>query len=168
MGKVQRGRFTATVDDELVLFLIGMRFNKPWKIHRWWAVFVAMPRTLRQLATVPELGLLHVQSGLMSGQPLVVCYFRSPEHLYRFSKDPDLTHLGPWRRFNQKVRDSGDVGIWHETYRIGPANTESVYGNMPLWGLAAAVGSEPAGRRGNSAEKRAGLTTVDAPAVAPY
>lgn len=31
MAKVQPGRFTAEVDDELVVFLIGMRINRPWK-----------------------------------------------------------------------------------------------------------------------------------------
>lgn len=168
MAKVQPGRMTATVDDDLVLFLIGMRLNKPWKVWKWWPVAVAMPRMLRQLSTVPELGLLHVQNGLISGQPLVVCYFRSPEHLYRFAKDPELTHLGPWREFNRKVRDSGDVGIWHETYRVSPDRVECVYGNMPPWLLGAAVGTEPVGRRGNSAERRAGLTETDEPVVAPY
>jgi hypothetical protein len=168
MGKVIRGRQTAVVEDDIVLFLIGMRFNKPWKIWKWWSVFVAMPRMLKQLTTVPELGLLHVQGGMISGQPLVICYFRSPEHLYRFAKDPDLNHLGPWRSFNQKIRAGGDVGIWHETYRVSPDRVECVYGNMPPWLLGAAVGTEPASRRGNSAEKRAGLTTEDTPAVAPY
>lgn len=168
MAKVQPGRYTAALDDDIVLFLIGMRFNRPWKIWQWWSVFTAMPRMLRQLTTVPEIGLLHVQNGILSGQPLVVCYFRSPEHLYRFAKDPDLTHLEPWRRFNRKIRDSGDVGIWHETYRIGPATTETVYGNMPPWLLGAAVGTELAGKRGNSAEKRAGLTESDEPVVTPY
>ena len=32
----------------------------------------------------------------------------------------------------------GRVGIWHETYLIEPDKFESIYGNMPLYGLAAA------------------------------
>ncbi len=168
MSAIQKGRYTATVDDELVLFLIGMRFNRPWKIWRWWQVFVAMPRMLARLKSVPELGLLHVQGGLLSGHPLQVCYFRSAEHLYRFATDRDEPHLEPWRRFNRTVRDSGDVGIWHETYRVTPGSSESVYGNMPPWGLGAAVGSEPVGRRGHSGRKRAGLTPLDEPVVEPY
>ncbi len=168
MAKVQAGRFTAAPDDEVVVFLIGMRFNKPWKFWRWWPVFVAMPRMLKRLSLEPELGLLHTQSGMLSGHPLVVCYFRSPEHLYRFAKDPTLPHLEPWRAFNKKVRDSGDVGVWHETYRVSPDRAESVYANMPLWGLAAATNCVPVGGRGHTAEHRAGLTTSDEPAVAPY
>jgi len=165
---LQKGRFTATLDGECVLFLIGMRVNRPWKIWRWWQAVVAMPRILRALTRHPELGLLHTQGGLVSGQPLQICYFRSLEHLYRFASDPDQPHLAPWRRFNQTVRDSGDVGIWHETYLVRPGAAESVYVNMPPWLLGAAVGTEPAGRRGQSARKRAGLTAQDEPTVAPY
>jgi hypothetical protein len=152
----------------VVVFLIGMRFNKPWKVWKWWAPFVAMPRMLRKLRSEPELGLLHVQAGMLSGQPLTLCYFRSPEHLYRFAKDASLPHLEPWRRFNRKIRDSGDVGVWHETYRVSPDRAETIYTNMPAWGLAAATASVPVSRRGQSAERRAGLTTVDEPAVATF
>ena len=61
-----------------------------------------------------------MQAGMLSGHPLTLCYFRSPEHLYRFAKDTSLPHLEPWRRFNRKVGSSGDVGVWHETYRVAP------------------------------------------------
>jgi hypothetical protein len=168
VATINRGRFTAAPDDELVVFLIGMRLNKPWKFWKWWAPFVAMPRMLRKLKSDPELGLLHVQGGLISGHPLTLCYFRSPQHLYRFAKDSSLPHLEPWRRFNKKVRDSGDVGVWHETYRVSPDRAECIYTNMPPWGLAAATNCVPVGRLGNSAEKRAGLTTVDEPVVVPF
>ena len=53
MAGVQKGRFTADVDslgDEVVVFLIGMRINKPWKVRDWWPVFVAMPKMLKYLA----------------------------------------------------------------------------------------------------------------------
>jgi hypothetical protein len=168
MGKVQAGRYTAAVEDEVVVFLIGMRFNRPWKVWQWWPVFTAMPRMLRRLQRDPELGLLHVQQGMLSGQPLVLCYFRSVDHLLRFAKDPDLPHLAPWRAFNRRIGASADVGIWHETYRISPDRVECVYGNMPAWGLGAAVGTMRAGGKGQSAARRLGLVPQDEPAVAPY
>jgi len=31
------------------------------------------------------------------------------------------------------------VGIWHETYIVNPNQFEYVYGNMPLFGLSAAM-----------------------------
>jgi hypothetical protein len=168
MAKVAAGRMSADLHAEHVVFLIGMRVNKPWKVHKWAPIFRAMPKMLRELSTHPELGLLHVQNGMLSGHPFVLCYFASPEHLYRFAKDPTLTHLEAWRAFNRAVRNSGDVGIWHETYRVSPATAETVYGNMPPWGLGAAAGTVPASARGNSAEYRAGLVSTDEPTVEPY
>ncbi len=38
------GRHEANIEGDFVVFLIGMRINKPWKIHRWWPVLRAMPQ----------------------------------------------------------------------------------------------------------------------------
>ena len=38
----------AQMDDEFCLFLIGMRINRPLKIHKWLPVAMAMPRMLRE------------------------------------------------------------------------------------------------------------------------
>ncbi len=40
---IRRERLSATVERSLVVFLIRMRVNKPWKVHRWWPVAQAMP-----------------------------------------------------------------------------------------------------------------------------
>ncbi len=53
MPQVENGRFMADLSllvDEVIVFLIGMRINKPWKVHAWWPVFVAMPK----MAQVPR------------------------------------------------------------------------------------------------------------------
>lgn len=35
-GTIQRDRLPARVDsDQFVVFLIGMRINRPWKVHKW-------------------------------------------------------------------------------------------------------------------------------------
>jgi len=65
MATVQPGRFTADLSsagDEIVVFIIGMRINKPWKVRTWWPVFAAMPRMLSYLSDHPEKGLLGLQS----------------------------------------------------------------------------------------------------------
>jgi hypothetical protein len=64
-----------------------------------------------------------------------VQYWRSFEQLEEFARNPSLTHLEAWKRFN---RADGSVGIWHETYAIQAGQYESVYGNMPKMGLALA------------------------------
>ena len=61
LAQVRKGRHMADLTDagdELVVFLIGMRANKPWKVAQWWPVFTAMPTMLRYLQQHPEKGLL--------------------------------------------------------------------------------------------------------------
>jgi Domain of unknown function (DUF4188) len=165
--KVLPGRYTADVSESFVVFLIGMRFNKPLRVHKWLPVFRAMPRMLRTLDQHPELGCLGYQ--MWFGRTmLAVQYWKDFDSLDRFARDKDLPHLEPWRAFNRAVRDSGDVGIWHETYQVNAGDHEAVYGNMPVFGLAAAFESVPAGRKAHTAAARIGATSTDAPAVEPY
>jgi hypothetical protein len=58
MSNVISDRMTAVREDGIVVFLIGMRINRWWKIHRWLPVVLAMPRMLRELAGRPDAGLL--------------------------------------------------------------------------------------------------------------
>lgn len=164
---VETGRYTADIDGDFVVFLIGMRVNRPWKFRKWWPVAVAMPRMLRVLDKRPELGCLgyHLWFGRTT---IVVQYWRSFEHLDRFARDKELPHLEPWRQFNRAVRDSGDVGIWHETYKVRAGEYEAIYGNMPVFGLANAGRHVPAGSKAHTAAARIGAAQTDDPAVAPY
>jgi hypothetical protein len=168
MGReVMRGRHTARIDGDFVVFLIGMRFNKPWKVRQWLRVAMAMPKMLKAIDEHPELGCLGYESwyGRTTG---MLQYWRDFESLDRFARDQSLPHLEPWRRFNRLISDSGDVGIWHETYRVRAGEYECVYGNMPVFGLAAAFGHVPVAQRGHSAARRIGVSGVDETAVEPY
>jgi hypothetical protein len=62
--------------------------------------------------------------------------------------------LPAWAAFNRAVGSGGDVGIWHETYRVRPGDYECIYNNMPLFGLARATTVVPASGRFDSAEGR--------------
>ncbi len=169
MADIHKGRFTADLSaagDEVVVFLIGMRINKPWKVSAWWPVFTAMPRMLRYLEQHPQKGLLGYRQSLIPA-PTIVQYWRSFDDLERFARDADDPHLEPWRRFNRKVGSSGDVGIWHETYRVSTSDIETIYGNMPPTGLAAAVGLAPIRRGKDSAAARIGVREDD-PKLPPY
>ena len=164
---VHKGRFTAKPDRDFVVFLIGMRFNKPWKVRQWLPVAQAMPRMLKVLREHPELGCLggHQWFGRTT---ILVQYWESFEHLDRFARDEDLPHLEPWRRFNRAVRNSGDVGIWHETYKVRAGEFEAVYGNMPAFGLAAATTHVPVAAVGQSSAARIGVPNAPLPPVEPY
>ena len=134
--KIHKGRWTVRGDDDVVVFIIGMRINKPWKVSQWWPVFSAMPKMLKWLDAHPQAGLLGTQQAFKGPlSPIMVQYWRSFEDLENFARSPEAPHLPAWKAFNASVRDSGDVGIWHETYRVSEGQYESIYHNMPPFGL---------------------------------
>jgi hypothetical protein len=164
---VNLGRFSADAEGDLVLFLIGMRVNRPLKVKKWMPVALAMTKMLKVFDEHPELGCLGYQQWF-GRTTILVQYWRSFEALDHFAKDKELPHLEPWRHFNRTVRDSGDVGIWHETFKVNAGEYESVYGNMPTFGLAKATTLVSVGRKGQTAGTRIGATKDDDPAVEPY
>ena len=148
---------TATVDGEFCVFLIGMRFNRPLKIHKWLPVAMAMPRMLRELETHKELGFLG--GNLWFGRTVIsVQYWRSVVHLMDYAASRDRQHLPAWTAFTRSVGNSGDVGIWHETYSVKPGSFETIYHNMPPFGLGRVGSLIPATGRLQSAKNRMGAT----------
>jgi hypothetical protein len=161
------GRYSATIEGDFVVFLIGMGINRPLKVRSWWPVFTAMPRMIRELERDPSSGFLGATLGLAGRGPFIVQYWRSFEQLERYARAPDSEHLPAWRRFNREVRDSGDVGIWHETYRVRAGEYEAVYGNMPRTGLARVGEHGPVGST-STAANRIGARDEDESPVAGY
>lgn len=161
---VHPGRFTAQTDDDVVVFLIGMRINQLRKVHKWLPVARAMGPMIRELMAHPERGLLHAQQYVWGRTILVVQYWKSFEQLEHFARNPDDLHLPAWRAFNQRVGTDGTVGIFHETYVVPAGNIESIYGNMPTIGLAAATSHVPVAARGQAAAYRMRRAAVDTPA----
>jgi hypothetical protein len=164
---VHPGRYAADLDaDERVVFLIGTRINRVRAVRSWAPVVAAMPRMLRELAAEPELGLLGARTYVSGRVVLVVQYWASTDHLQRFATAADRSHLPAWKAYNQQVIHSrGAVGIFHETYRVTPGSYETVYGQMPVFGLAAATRHVPADRLGRSARRRLRRAGSDEPAV---
>jgi hypothetical protein len=159
MAKVISGRMTHDYDGDLVVFLIGMRINKPLRPDLWLPVFNAMPKMLAELSKDPESGLLGYRLTLGAGGPLLVQYWSSQEKLYAYASDRDALHRPAWAAFNRLVRKApGAVGVWHETYVVERA--ESIYSGMPVSGLAAATTSVPVARRGETAAERLGVRTA--------
>lgn len=151
MADVIPQRMAAEVEGDFVVFIIGMRVNRLWKIHKWLPVFLAMPRMLKELERQPESGFLgHISSGT-----LIVQYWRSFEHLEAYARSHDHQHWPAWVAFNKRMRDSrGDVGIWHETYKVSAGQYEAIYSGMPRWGLGRAFSLAPAAGRNESARGR--------------
>ena len=141
---VRAGQWVAENPGEtVVVFLIGMRINRWRRVRSWWPAFVGMPRMLAELGKHPEAGLLGARSYWSGRNLLSVQYWRSAEQLGRYARDPQRAHQPLWARHNRRAAATGDVGIWHESYVVPAASIESLYANMPAFGLGAALGAVP-------------------------
>jgi hypothetical protein len=155
MSRIVVDKMTHDYDGELVVFLIGIRVNRPWRPDLWWPVFRAMPSMLAELSRDPESGLLGYRFLVGADGGTVVQYWSSAEKLLAYASAPENEHRPAWTAFNRRARKApGAVGIWHETYVVDRA--ETVYIAMPAMGLAAATASAPLGRRGDRAAERLG------------
>ncbi|MFI0241020.1 DUF4188 domain-containing protein [Streptomyces sp. NPDC016845] len=141
----QLGRTTTAAEGDVVVFLIGMRVNHLWAVHRWLPVFCAMPMMLRELGKDRGLGLLHHILGTASPrQYYVVQYWESKEKLLAYATASDRLHRPWWARVNRYARKgAGHVGLWHETYVVPAGSYEAIYGDMPPYGLGKAYGTRP-------------------------
>lgn len=147
-------RMAAEIEGDFVVFLIGMRINKPWKVWAWLPVFLAMPRMLRELVQRPDLGCLGTEAGFGT----VIQYWRSFEHLDAYARSSDAAHLPAWVAFNRRTAGSSDVGVWHETYLVRAGEYEAVYHAMPPKGLGKAGRLVTAVGRRATAARRLGRT----------
>ena len=148
------GRYTAQTDEPFVVFLIGFRVNRLFAFSSWMRVAAAMPPMIAELRRHPELGLLHASYVVYWRGVAVIQYWRSFEHLHAYAHARDAKHLPAWAEFNRRIGGNGKVGIWHESYLVEPGKFETVYSNMPRFGLTAAVGHVPATGRMQDARSR--------------
>lgn len=155
MAKVVPGRFTAQMDGDFVVFIIGMRINKLWAVHKWLPVFMAMTPMMKELYTKRELGFLDASYYLAPRGPMIVQYWRSFEQLEHYARH-GAAHLEAWRNFNRLTASSGVVGIYHETYLVTDGKYECFYNNMPVYGLAKAGAHVPITGRRETASQRLG------------
>ena len=150
-------RMSAEINGDFVVFLIGIRINKPWKINQWLPMFLAMPKMLKELRAKPESGFL----GAMSAGMMFVQYWRSFDHLERYARSRDHLHWPAWVAFNKRIGTSrGDVGIWHETYCVRAGEYEAIYSGMPPIGLGSAGTLVAASGKRESARDRMGRGAV--------
>jgi hypothetical protein len=144
MPTIQPGRYTTRIEGPFVVFLIGFRINRVLAFNKWVPVAKAMGPMLKELYANPQLGFLAAQTSLYWPGIMMVQYWRSFDHLVDYAQSRNAAHLPAWKAFNQSVGDDGSVGIWHESYQVAAGQYESIYANMPRFGLALAGTYEPA------------------------
>jgi len=158
MAEINQGRWTAQVDGDFVVFLIGARLQArhPLRSLRDLSGLKrGMQGMLSYLAEHPEAGCLGFQQ--LGVGTVNVQYWRSFADLERFAKDDDNPHVAAWRGFWKRVGRSDRTGIWHETYLVRAGEYEAIYGNMPPFGLGKATGLE---RLGSGSTARTRLRSV--------
>src|SRR3984957_13784084 len=129
MASIIDRRVTAQIEGDFVVFLIGMRINKPWKPHKWLLNVRTMPKMLKELeaAPAPHGFLGYTNLGLFS----LVQYWRSFDHLEAYARAREKEHWPAWLEFNRLMKDSrGDVGIWHSSAR---ASTKASIAGCHSW-----------------------------------
>lgn len=153
-GILRDRAMACTEGKQFVVFLIGMRVNKLWAVRRWMRVAMAMRPMLKELYSKPDLGFL-------SGEPMfswmgitMVQYWRSAAELQAYANARDSAHFPAWTEFYRRVGRDGSVGIWHETYIVNPGAVESIYVNMPPWGLTRAFGRATVAQCRDTARQR--------------
>jgi hypothetical protein len=129
--KINHDRMTVSRSRGLVVFLIGMRINRWWKIQRWLPVVLAMPRMLRELRARPDSGFI----GGIAAPGMLIQYWESMDALLAYAADRTGQHFPAWADFYKRVGKSGDVGIWHESFAVPAGSFETMYVSMPPTGL---------------------------------
>ena len=144
-------RMTAEIEGDFVVFIIGARINKKWKVHRWLPVARAFSKVMRELEGNPEIGMLaHRTAGGASIQ-----YWRSFDHLEAYARNRRRSHWPAWLDFNTRVaKRRGDVGIWHETFLVRDGAYEAIYSGVPAMGLGLAGAPVPISAQRESAGER--------------
>lgn len=158
--KINAERLTTSHSDAVTVFIIGMRINRLFALNKWLPVARSMGPMVAELAADPDSGFLGAETMRQGFRTvLLVQYWRDFNSLERYARDRDRNHWPAWTAFNKAVGSDGTVGIFHETYVVSKGCYESIYNNMPAWGLGAATGLAPATGSRNAARSRMNATT---------
>ncbi len=154
MANIIGDRVAAEIEGDFVVFLIGMRVNKLWKVGKWVPVAKAMGTMLKELYAADT-----EETGFLGHQPLsmfnMVQYWRSFDHLEAYARAQDAAHWPAWVDFNKAMKGAReDVGIWHETYQVKAGAYEAVYSGMPKMGLGKVGTLNPATGNREAARQR--------------
>ena len=133
---VQQGRWTAELDGDFVVFLIGAMVHDPAVATEASGLLMAMADMLDELEGDPSQGLLGYTRHGEAGSGVLVQYWRSFEALEAYSRNPGARHAPVWRAWNRlAAEDRGSAGIWHETFKVNAGSYEAIYQNTPVMGL---------------------------------
>ena len=157
--KILAGRYTASFDEPVVVFVIGMRINAFLKVGKWLPVARAMGPMIAELSARPDSGFLGAEFMLRNLRTVVLLqYWRDFDSLEAYARDRDQSHWPAWTAYNKTIGNSGTVGVFHETYCVPRGGFETIYANTVPFGLGAIAGVVAA--TGSRSEARSRLRAM--------
>ncbi|MDQ0207722.1 hypothetical protein J2S05_002523 [Alkalicoccobacillus murimartini] len=133
-----RNRVAVNSDIPLAVFIIGVKVNKIWAVHKWLKSVLAMKPMVDELyKNKEELGFYHTEYYLSWRGVTLVQYWKSNEAIMDYSKGKK--HTEAYKLFYKTAAASNSLGIFHEAYSIEPNHYHSLYVNMPEAGLLKAL-----------------------------
>jgi len=146
---------TAAHNGPLVVFIIGMRINRLYRLDKWLPVARAMGPMIAELSRDPDSGFLGATTALAGLRTIMLAqYWRDFDSLEAYARARDKRHWPAWTAFNRAVGTDGTVGIFHETYVVEAGAHETIYVNMPGFGLGKVSGTQPATGSRDAARSR--------------
>ena len=111
MQSIFPGRFTAQIDGPFVVFIIGLRVNRFWAVHKWLPVARAMGPMIDGLLAQPDLGLLCANDFLSTRRRSrsILAFVRSARRLLEKSEGHSLGGLEAAQSSSRGKRKRGDL-----------------------------------------------------------
>lgn len=157
-------RVTHAYEGPLVLFTIGMRIHRPWRLDVVAPATLAMTGMIRELMAnragvrsgdAEDIGFLGLRSTIEGISPTMLTYWRSTHDLYAYANEERRKHRSAWVDFYRYTkRASSVVTIWHETFSVPEGHHEAIYVGPKPFGLADIAGAVPVAQRGEHARAR--------------
>jgi hypothetical protein len=127
---VVRGRKTAVIEGDFVVFHIGARPNKQLdQFYKWMGE--ATDAMLKEQEENPDIGCLGTEMYFGRKGGILIQYWRSTDHLNKFARSRTNSHAGPWAKLMAKARENADYGFWHEAFEVKAGKYDTVYINCP-------------------------------------
>ncbi|KAI8905895.1 hypothetical protein EDD86DRAFT_211051 [Gorgonomyces haynaldii] len=137
--KVNKGRMTAKIEGDFVVFLIGARNNAPLPTQTFKETGDAMMAMQHELEDNPDLGCLGIENYVCTdagrASVMSVQYWRSAEHLRAYAASSSNEHFRPWAKLMRYGKTHDDFGFWHETFLVRDGEYEAIHVNCPPFGL---------------------------------
>ncbi|WKG13096.1 DUF4188 domain-containing protein [Nocardia sp. PE-7] len=139
--EIKAARYTAKYPDDFVVFFIGARINKFWRVDEWVPVVRAAFAMVKEAKALPNSPLLESRTMLSAFDwrvPVFIQFWRSFDELEAWANSKDLLHRPAQSEFFRRTAFNGNVGVFHETFRVKAGEYEAIYANMPRILLASA------------------------------